>query len=91
MITYAYCHVSSMLMQDDTEAKRVEAKEFMVNLARELGNLERLTREYVAATKCSCPPAGPSGVPALNCWHCVFRFNLDHVDALVEQGAPNVR
>jgi hypothetical protein len=50
-------------------------------LGSELTNLERLVREYVSVTKCSCPPPGQNGLTASNCWRCVFQYNLNYVDA----------
>ena len=44
------------------------------NLA-EYKNLERLMREYVAATECQCIP----GSYGFECWHCVFEYNLRRV------------
>ena len=47
----------------------------------ELENIMRLVREYVGATKCTCPPPGPNGVVGMNCWHCIFDYNLNFVAA----------
>jgi len=52
----------------------------MSNQTLELRNIERIAREYVAATKCTCPAPGESGVPKYNCWHCVFEYNLRFVE-----------
>ena len=40
----------------------------------EYKNLERLMREYVSVTKCTCIPDR-----TITCWRCIFEYNLDNL------------
>lgn len=63
----------------------------------ELRNVARQVRDYVKATNCTCERRlqdgrvvlGPGKGPVITqCWHCLFEFALDHLDAADACEAP---
>ncbi len=44
----------------------------------ETENMIRLIRQFIEASACHCRPG-------INCWHCVFEFNLRHWEVQNQQ------
>ncbi len=62
------------LKREDEGAKVLTKASQLLRIMQEQENIERLVREFVSVRPCEC-------VTGTQCWTCVFRYNLGHLDA----------
>jgi hypothetical protein len=80
-------HEFKMALRDliaDIEEQSISNNLIQSGINRELEYLAKLIGEYVSATKCGCEKGIDTirgHLPETQCWHCIFKYNLKHLES----------